>query len=109
MSSCLVYLTFPFVLSWSCIEAMSAGCLVVGSATPPVQEVIEHGKTGLLVDFFDVDAWVGTICGCLAEPRQYAPLRAAARQAAVERYDLGSVCLPQQLQLVERIVQSGRG
>ena len=88
---------------------MSAGGLVVGSATPPVQEVIEHGKTGLLVDFFDVDAWVGTICGCLAEPQQYAPVRAAARQAAVARYDLASVCLPQQLQLIEKVVQSGRG
>jgi glycosyltransferase involved in cell wall biosynthesis len=109
VSACHVYLTYPFVLSWSCIEAASAGCLVVGSRTPPVEEVIEHGKTGLLVDFFDVNAWAGAISGCLAEPGKYAPLRAAARQAAVERYDLASVCLPEQLKLVEKIAQSGRG
>ena len=81
---------------------MSAGCLVVGSATPPVQEVIEHENNGLLVDFFDVDALADTVADCLARPAQYAHLRAAARQTVVTRYDLNTVCLPAQMRLVER-------
>jgi glycosyltransferase involved in cell wall biosynthesis len=105
VSACHVYLTYPFVLGWSCIEAMSAGCLVVGSRTPPVEEVIEHRKNGLLVDFFDVAALAETVVDGLARPEQYAPLRAVARQTALKRYDLASVCLPQQLALIERLAQ----
>ncbi len=103
VSACHVYLTYPFVLGWSCIEAMSAGCLVVGSATPPVKEVIEHQKNGLLVDFFDVAALANTVVECLARPQQYAALRAAARKSAVEHYDLATVCLPQQVRLIEAV------
>ena len=103
VSRCHVYLTYPFVLGWSCIEAMSASCLVVGSATAPVQEVIAHGENGLLVDFFDNDALTDTVIDALAQPSKYVHLRAAARATAVERYDLTSICLPQQMQLIERL------
>ena len=103
VSMCHVYLTYPFVLGWSCIEAMSAGCLLVGSATAPVEEVIAHGQNGLLVDFFDGDALAATVIDALASPSKVAHLRAAARATAVQRYDLASVCLPQQLQLLERL------
>jgi glycosyltransferase involved in cell wall biosynthesis len=103
VSACHVYLTYPFVLGWSCIEAMSAGCLVVGSATAPVREVIEHGKNGLLVDFFDTDALAKTVVDALAHPLSCAPLRTAARATAVERYDLAAVCLPRQLQLIDKL------
>ena len=106
VSACHVYLTYPFVLGWSCIEAMSAGCIVVGSATAPVKEVIEHQENGLLVDFFNVSTLADAVVDCLARPRHYAPLRAAARQTAVERYDLATVCLPQQVKLIE--VVSGK-
>ena len=103
VSMCHVYLTYPFVLGWSCIEAMSAGCLVAGSATAPVEEVITHGANGLLVDFFDTDALAGTVIDALARPSAYVSLRTAARATAVKRYDLNNVCLPQQMQLITRL------
>lgn len=103
VSACHVYLTYPFVLGWSCIEALSAACLVVGSRTPPVEEAIEHGKNGLLLDFFDAAALAQTVADVLARPERFTPLRAAARQTAVQRYDLATICLPQQSQLVERL------
>ena len=108
VSACHVYLTYPFVLGWSCIEAMSTGALVVGSATPPVEEAIAHESNGLLVDFFDVAALAAQVSGCLAEPARYAPLRAAARRTAIERYDLATVCLPQQVRLVEELARTER-
>ncbi|MBK6465961.1 MAG: glycosyltransferase family 4 protein [Rhodobacter sp.] len=95
------YLTYPFVLSWSMMEAMAAGCLVVGAKVPPVEEVIRDGLNGRLVDFFDVPAWSRTLTECLADPARFAPLRAAARKTIVERYDLASVCLPRLVALVE--------
>jgi len=109
VSRCHVYLTYPFVLGWSCIEAMSAGCLVVGSRTPPVEEVIEHGKNGLLVDFFDGSALAETVADALARPAHFTPLRSAARETAIARYDLRTICLPQQIELIERLVGSGSG
>ncbi len=103
LSSAHVYLTYPFVLSWSMLEAMACECLVIGSATAPVQEVIEHGRNGLLVDFFSPDAVAAAVIGALADPAAMAPLRAAARQTVIRRYDLRSVCLPQHLALVDAV------
>ena len=100
VSACHVYLTYPFVLSWSCLEAMSAGCVVVGSRTAPVQEIIRHGENGLLVDFFDRQALADQVVGVLAQPGRYRALTVQARQTVVERYDLRSICLPRQLQLI---------
>jgi glycosyltransferase involved in cell wall biosynthesis len=96
------YLTYPFVLSWSMLEAMSAGALVVGSDTAPVREVIRHGENGLLVDFFDSAAWARTLIEALAEPERFVHLRAAARQTVLDHYDLQSVCLPRMVEMVER-------
>lgn len=107
LSAVHVYLTYPFVLSWSMIEALAAGCLVVGSATPPVQEVIADGVNGLLVDFFDTAALAERIAEALAAPERMARLRAAARRTAVERFDLETVCLPQMLRLVEGLAAGG--
>lgn len=96
------YLTYPFVLSWSMLEAMSAGALVIGSDTAPVREVIRHGENGLLVDFFDIEGWSRAMIEALAEPDRFRPLRAAARQTVLDRYDLRSVCLPRMVAMVER-------
>lgn len=95
------YLTYPFVLSWSMLEAMSAGCLVVGSRTAPVEEVLRDGKTGLLVDFFDIDGWTKVLTDALAHPAKYQPLRDAARALVCENYDLHTKCLPRIIDYVE--------
>ncbi|SNS52984.1 Glycosyltransferase involved in cell wall bisynthesis [[Luteovulum] sphaeroides subsp. megalophilum] len=96
------YLTYPFVLSWSLLEAMSAGALVVGSRTAPVEELIEDGRNGLLVDFFDGPGWSRTLIRALAEPERMMPLRAAARATIRDRYDLRRICLPRLVDWVER-------
>lgn len=94
ISAVHVYLTVPFVLSWSMLEAMSLGCCVVGSSTPPVQEVITHGQNGLLVDFFDPQAIASQVCEVLARPQDYQDMRRAARAHVVQHYDYQTVCLP---------------
>lgn len=101
------YLTYPFVLSWSMIEAMSAGCLVVGSKTAPVQEVLDDGKTGLLVDFFDVKGLSDTLIDTLANPAKYQPMRDAARAFALQNYDLRTICLPKMVSFVESFAPKG--
>jgi glycosyltransferase involved in cell wall biosynthesis len=105
IAACHVYLTYPFVLSWSMIESMSAGGLIVGSRTPPVEEFVVHGENGLLVDFFDHDALATQVAEVLANPASFAALRVAARRSVVERYDLRRVCLPKQLELIENVAQ----
>lgn len=94
VSSCHVYLTYPFVLSWSCLESMAAGNVVVASDTAPVREVIDTGHNGLLTDFFDADALAEGVATVLAAPQDHAPLAKAARQTVQARYDLRTVCLP---------------
>lgn len=95
------YLTVPFVLSWSLLEAMSLGALVVGSRTPPVEEVIRDGVTGRLVDFFDPADIAAAIIDGLARPEAHAAIRQAARAQIVETYDLTTRALPQLIEFVE--------
>lgn len=97
------YLTYPFVLSWSMVEALAAGALVIGSNTAPVAEVIQDGVTGRLVDFFDVKGWSATLTDALARPEAHVPMREAAQRLVRERYDLRSVCLPKQVDLLTRL------
>ena len=101
------YLTYPFVLSWSMVEAMAAGAVVIGSRTAPVQEMITHGETGLLVDFFDVAAWSEMLIDTLANPAAYAHLGQAARAHVVANYDLLSTCLPAMIAHVESFAPPG--
>ncbi|BBK43961.1 glycosyl transferase family 1 [Allostella vacuolata] len=88
VSSCHVYLTYPFVLSWSFLEAMSTGCVIVGSRTPPVQEVVVDRENGLLVDFFDDAAIAAQVEEVLEHPDGMAHIRRAARQTVLDSYQL---------------------
>ncbi|MBN9530670.1 MAG: glycosyltransferase family 4 protein [Alphaproteobacteria bacterium] len=94
ISSVHVYLTFPFVLSWSMLEAMSAGCIVVGSDTAPVREVLADGQNGLLVDFHDAEALAAKVAGVLAERGDHAALGRNARKSVQERFDFNRVVRP---------------
>lgn len=107
VSSAHVYLTYPFVLSWSVLEAMSLGGLVIGSRTPPVEEVIRDGENGLLVDFFDRTGFADALDRALDHPDRMRSLREAARRTAVEHYDLKRICLPRQLAIIDRLTKGG--
>lgn len=108
ISAAHIYLTYPFVLSWSFLEAMAAGCVLVASRTPPVEEVIRDGENGYLVDFFDTDALVDAVGAALSRPDRDARVRAAARQTVLDRYDLATVCLPAYLALLRRLLRPTR-
>ncbi len=102
VSSVHVYLTLPFVLSWSMLEAMSAGCLVAGSDTAPVTEVIRDGENGLLVDFFSPESIADAVDRVLDAPDRMATLRKRARQNIIAKYELKR-CMAQQLALMRRL------
>jgi len=101
LSSVHVYLTYPFVLSWSLLEAMSAGCAIVASDTQPLREAIYHDDTGRLVNFFDIEGLANEICALLADPPARQRLGANARAFAQAHYDLKTVCLPKQIAWVQ--------
>jgi glycosyltransferase involved in cell wall biosynthesis len=103
VSAAHVYLTYPFVLSWSMLDAMSAGALVIGSRTPPVEEIIEHGKNGILCDFFDTAGIAGAVVDALAHPGRYQAMRQSGRRTIEERFDLRRICLPRWLDLLREL------
>ena len=103
LSRAHVYLTYPFVLSWSLLEAMSTGCPIVASDTAPLREAVEHGRTGLLVDFFDPEKLAATVADLLGRPDLQRSLGAAARAHAYRTYDLSRVCLPRQIAWAESL------
>jgi glycosyltransferase involved in cell wall biosynthesis len=102
VSSAHVYLTYPFVLSWSLLEALSAGCLVIASDTAPVSEVVTNDN-GLLVPFFDIEQLAERIIEVLAHPRRFYSIRAQARRSALGRYDLTRICLPKMMALIQKL------
>jgi glycosyltransferase involved in cell wall biosynthesis len=107
VSAAHVYLTYPFVRSWSLIEAMSVGCAIIASDIAPVRQAIAHGQTGILFDFFDPAVLAGHVIEALANPGRVAGLRGAARAHAVAHYDVRQ-CLPRMLALVERVEAGAR-
>jgi glycosyltransferase involved in cell wall biosynthesis len=100
LTSLHVYLTVPFVLSWSLLNALACGATVLASDTPPVREVVRDGVNGLLADFFDVDGLVERAERVLESPGTYHNLGRTAAELARESYSL-EVCLPRMLALYE--------
>jgi glycosyltransferase involved in cell wall biosynthesis len=95
-----IYLTVPFVLSWSMMDAMSCGAVVLGSATSPVREMIRDGENGLLADFFGPEEFAEKAVKVLRSPDEFRPLGHAAEQMITEQYSLDAV-LPQMLRMYE--------
>ena len=98
-----IYLTYPFVLSWSLLECMSVGGTILASDTAPVREVIREGETGALVDFFDGAALVARASALLDDPEEAARLGQGARKHVQAHYDLKRHCLPRQLAWVDEL------
>ncbi len=105
-SALQVYLTYPFVLSWSMLESLACELLVIGSNTGPVKEVITHKKNGLLVDFFDIKGISENVNSVLSHPEEYIDIAKQGRKTIIDNYDLNSVCLPKSIELIEKILET---
>jgi len=95
----------PFVLSWSMMNALACGCTVLGSATPPVLEMIHDGENGLTADFFDVENLTAQALTVLEDPEQFRHLGEAGAKMVREQYSL-DVCLPRMLGLYEKTLNA---
>lgn len=104
ISSAHVYLTYPFVLSWSMLEAMSAGCIVIGSATEPVEEVIEDGKDGFLVPFDSSEDIANKVIDVLVNNKELTHIRNNARAKIINQYDFKRVTLPLFAKLIQAVL-----
>jgi len=98
-----IYLTVPFILSWSLMDAMSCGAVVLGSATPPVMEMIRDGENGLLADFFDVEGLAEKAVRVLRDPAAHRPLGRAAEERIKLMYSVEAV-VPEMLKMYESVV-----
>jgi glycosyltransferase involved in cell wall biosynthesis len=99
-----VYYTYPFVLSWSLVEAMACECLILGSDTAPVRDAITHGVDGVLNDFFDVDALSAAMIRAVTDPDRFALMRQAARESALSGFDQNSIGVPGWIRAVDDIL-----
>lgn len=104
IARCHVYMSQPFVLSWSVLEAMSMEATVVASDTAPVREVIEHGRTGLLVDYFDTERLAAQVVEVLSHPASYVELGQAARRHVVAKHDFLSRTLPRHIDRINGLI-----
>jgi glycosyltransferase involved in cell wall biosynthesis len=108
LSRCHIYLTMPFVLSWSLLESMSMQATVVASDVAPVREAVTHGENGLLVNFFDPGALADQVVDVLANQPAYAHLGPAARAQVVETYDFLTRCMPEHVRQINALVPEDR-
>jgi glycosyltransferase involved in cell wall biosynthesis len=104
VSSAHIYLSYPFIVSWSLIEAMASGCLVIGSSTPGVREILRDRENGLIVDFFSADQICDRVDEVFADPDRMQRLRDAARATAVREFDLRSRTLPLWFELIDAVI-----
>ena len=107
ISAAHVYYTYPFVLSWSLLEAMASECLILGSDTGPLRDAVQDGVNGRLLNFFDVDALSQAMIEACQKPEAFQPLRVAARQTVVDRFDRAAVCQPAWLALIDEVLAEG--
>lgn len=105
LSSAHVYYTYPFVLSWSLVEAMACECLILGSDTGPVRDAVTHGETGILNDFFDVDALSNAMIDACVNPSKYENMRKAARKTAISQFDKDTVGIPAWMALIKEMIE----
>lgn len=104
ISSVHVYLTYPFVLSWSLLNALATECCVIASNTAPIIEVIKDNKNGLLVDFFDTDAIAEKIEYALNNQSKMKMIRQNARKTILENYDTKN-CLLKQIKYIQELIK----
>src|SRR5262249_32064567 len=102
LSDLHIYLTVPFVLSWSMLQAMASECVIIASKTPPVEEAMEEDVTGLLVDFYDADSLAEKALKVLKDPAEYRRLGTGARAKVLERFAL-EPCLAQLVQYFQEV------
>lgn len=107
ITSVHTYLTKPFFLSWSCVEAMATECCIVASNTEPVKEVMTDNYNGLLVDFFDVDELIEKIEYALDNKDKMQNIRKNARKTVIEKYDI-KLTLPKHYDIINRVVNRKR-
>ncbi len=103
IARCHIYMTAPFVISWSLLEAMALEKTIVASDVAPVRQFMTHGRTGLLVDFFNPLALADRVAEVLADPDHLRAMGQAARRHIVQNFDFETVCYPQFLALLDRI------
>lgn len=104
ISSAHIYLTYPFVLSWSMLEAMSTGCCVIASKTPPVEEIITNNFNGYLVDFYNIPEIIKKVEYALDNKTEIKNIKNNARKTILNNYDLKKL-LPKHINLIKQIAQ----
>ena len=107
MSDLHIYLTVPFVLSWSLFDALACGCTVVASDTEPVRDLLTHEQTGLLADFHDVEGLANQALRVLSDPPAFRRLGETGMELIEDRYTLKK-CLPRMLELYQRVLANER-
>jgi glycosyltransferase involved in cell wall biosynthesis len=104
VSSAHIYYTYPFVLSWSLLEAMASECFVIGSDTGPLGDAIKDGVNGRLLNFFDVEALSQAMIDACRNPGAADAMRVAARKTVVDNFDQKSICQPAWLSLIDDVL-----